>query len=321
MIREWQWQVLKVAVSIALLGFLLTKVDLVQMSTQLREAHPGFLALAFGATVIAWLLNTLKWQRLLHALGQRLPYHQLLMLNYIGIFYALVLPGQVSGELMKGLRLTRAGTTVANTAVSISVDRLTGLIALGILGLVGLVTAPTVAVSHTMLWVSAAAVVLAGGPLLFVALRPPSAGNALLGESALARLRSAAEAAWRCLAAYQKSPSILIAALLQAIGFQMLVTLSNYLAALGVGVEVPAAALLWIVATVSLVHMVPISFAGLGIREGAYVFLLNQYGVPLTSAVALSITVSGIILLQGVIGGVLDAVSLKSGVIAAQSLE
>ena len=321
MTREWRWQVLKVAVSIVLLGFLLSRVDLGQISALLREAHPGFLALAFGTTVVAWLLNTLKWQRLLHALGQRLPYRQLLMLNYIGIFYALVLPGQVSGEVMKGIRLTRAGISVANTVVSIGVDRLTGLIALGILGFVGLLVAPSVAVSQTMLWFSAAAAVLAGGPLLFVALRSPAQVNLLPRIGALAPLQSAAFAAWQGLAAYQKSPSLLIAALLQAVGFQVLVTLSNYLAALGVGVELPAAALLWIVATVSLVHMVPISFAGLGIREGAYVFLLNQYGVPLTSAVALSITVSGMILLQGVIGGILDALSLKSQMLAARSIE
>ncbi|MBI2886617.1 MAG: flippase-like domain-containing protein [Chloroflexi bacterium] len=305
----WWWQGLKVAVSATLLGLLLSRVEPAQMGAVLGAARPDLLALAFGATVAAWALNTLKWQRLLRELGQQVAFRRLLALNYIGIFYALVLPGQVSGEVMKGLRLAQAGGTVSSAAVSIGVDRLTGTLALGVLGVLGLALAPAVAAGQAMLWVAGGATVLAGGFLAFLATRAPAMLSGKLAIIPLRRAREGAQALAQSLSAYRRSPWALSIAFFQAVGFQALVTLSNYLAAVGVGVEIPPAALLWIVATVSLLHMAPISFAGLGIREGAYVLLLHQYGVPLVSGASLALTVSGIILLQGIIGGVLEALA------------
>jgi hypothetical protein len=71
-------------------------------------------------------------------------------------------------------------------------------------------------------------------------------------------------------------------------------------------VEVPPPALTWIVACVSLVHLLPISLAGLGIREAAYAGLLEQYGVPLASGLAVSLAVFGVILAQALIGGLVE---------------
>ena len=311
MTRERWWFILKLTVSLALLGYLLGRVDLEQVAALLIQAHPALLTLAFAATVAAWLLNTYKWQQLLRALGHGPAYRSLFALNYIGIFYSLVLPGQVSGEVMKGVRLTQSGCPAAHGAVSIGVDRLTGVLALGILGLAGLLAAPQVDVSRSLLWFAAAVTALTAGALVFMAARPSRVGSWFPRVRPFSYVRSLLSAVWQALAAYGNAHGVLLRALAQAVGFQALVTLSNYLAALAVGVEVPFMGLVWIVALVSLVHMLPVSFAGLGVREGAYVFFLHQYGVQLASGLSLSLAIFGLILLQGVIGGALEVLSPK----------
>ena len=311
MTRERLWLILKLTVSLALLGLLLGRVDRAQVAALLLEANPMLLGLAFAATVVAWLLNTYKWRQLLRALGHQLAYRDLLALNYIGVFYSLVLPGQVSGEVMKGLRLTQSGCPAAHGAVSIGVDRLTGVLALGVLGLAGLLAAPQIDVSRPLLWFAAAVTGLSAGALLFVAARPPRMGGWFPRARPFSYVRSLLSTLWQALAAYGNARSVLLRALVLAVGFQVLVTFSNYLAALAVGVEVPFMGLVWIVALVSLVHMLPVSFAGLGVREGAYVFFLSQYGVPLASGLSLSLAIFGLILLQGVVGGALEVLSPK----------
>ena len=305
------WLLVKAVISVALLGFLLRQADLAQLATLLLEADVLLLALALGAIVLAWMLNTLKWQLLLHALGHHPAYGRLLALNYIGMFYSLVLPGQVGGEVLKGFRLTQAGTPAAHAAVSIGIDRLTGLIALGVLGLGGLALAPRVPASQAGLWVMAAVALLAGGVLLLVRLRPPETWNLPYHIGPFRRIYAVLSAFWQGLATFRAFPGTLILALGQAVGVQALVTLSNYLAALAVGVDIAPVALLWIVSTVSLAHVLPISFGGLGVREGAYVFLLHQYGVPIANALSLSLAIFGIILLQGMVGGMLEALLPK----------
>jgi hypothetical protein len=53
--------------------------------------------------------------------------------------------------------------------------------------------------------------------------------------------------------------------------------------------------------------MIPISISGLGVREGALLFLLKPYGVWGEEALALSLIIFGItVLLIGAIGGLLE---------------
>lgn len=274
---------LRAAISVALLAVLLANVDTGQVTGALLEADIRWLLLAFLAALSAWAVNTYKWQRLLAVLGRRLPYGYLFALNFVGMFYSVLLPGQISGEVMKGIRLARGGAGTAEAVVSIGADRLTGLAALGVIGLVGLMLAPRVPVSEGMLWLAAAAVAAAAVP--FVLKKLPLVDR---------------------LAAYSRSPVTLGIAFLQALIFQALVTLSNYFAAVSVGVDIPVVALAWIVAAVSLVHLLPISLAGLGVREGAYVVFLQQYGVPASDGLALSLAVFGVIVAQALLGGLLE---------------
>lgn len=53
--------------------------------------------------------------------------------------------------------------------------------------------------------------------------------------------------------------------------------------------------------------MLPISFAGLGVREGTLVFLLQPYGVSATDAVALFFLFFARALLVAGIGGLFEA--------------
>ncbi len=63
-------------------------------------------------------------------------------------------------------------------------------------------------------------------------------------------------------------------------------SVSNYLAARALGIDIALPVLVWIVAAVSLINLLPVSVGGLGVREGAYVLLLSQNGVPVSSGLA-----------------------------------
>jgi uncharacterized membrane protein YbhN (UPF0104 family) len=81
---------------------------------------------------------------------------------------------------------------------------------------------------------------------------------------------------------------------------------------MALSIEVSFVQLMWVVPVVSLLQSLPISIAGIGVREGAYVYLLQLQGVPGESALALSLTVFGIQVLIALAGGLLQFYSLLS---------
>jgi uncharacterized membrane protein YbhN (UPF0104 family) len=88
--------------------------------------------------------------------------------------------------------------------------------------------------------------------------------------------------------------------------FQASITFGNLLLCFALGIPVGFPQLLWIVAAVSVLQSLPISVAGLGVREGAFVYLLRQQGADPASALALSLTVFAIQVLLAAVGGAIE---------------
>jgi len=83
------------------------------------------------------------------------------------------------------------------------------------------------------------------------------------------------------------------AALIPAIGLSLILHFSQvvcqYLLALGIGLNVPFWFFLLCVPTTNFFAAMPITLNGLGIREGAYIFLFSLAGIGKPDAVALGL--------------------------------
>lgn len=309
--RRIAWQLLRLAFSLSLVALVASRVDLSQMGRVLAGADPVLVALAWLLALGSWVIGSFKWRLLLRALGADAPVGVLLRLNLAGLFYSLFLPGQVGGEVVKGIKLARYGVSGAVTTVTIGVDRLTGLAGLGVLALLGLALAPATAAGPGMKLAALAILLVSLSPLAVLAIvssvwggfpvetRPPSQTRAWTAVALLATLAIA-------FFQYRRSPGTLAAALGWSVVLQAVVVASNAVAARGLGIEVPFLGLTWIVALTSVLHLVPLSLAGLGVREGAYVVLLQGYGVTDAQGLGLALLIFGLIVAQGLVGGIID---------------
>jgi hypothetical protein len=80
-----------------------------------------------------------------------------------------------------------------------------------------------------------------------------------------------------------------------------------YSLALGLHIDIHLIIVGWVRSLINIATMVPISFSGLGIREGGLIVLLKPYGVSGSEAVALSFLIYLGNLFLGFIGGLLEA--------------
>jgi hypothetical protein len=102
---------------------------------------------------------------------------------------------------------------------------------------------------------------------------------------------------------YSRTVSIAIMGLAGAV--QVLVVLAVCLCANGMNIQLDFGAAFLVVPAIMLVSMIPISFAGWGVREGAMIFGLGLVGVDTPDALAISVAFGLLQIVIAVPGGVL----------------
>lgn len=124
--------VLKVAGTLAGLGYVAWKVDLEEVGDAVVRVSPLALLAACAITAVNLGVGAARWRVLLAAYGapRRPPLTRLLRVYLVGFFYNTYLPGGVGGDVVRGL-VTRsafgeqAGATASMTVVL--VERVLGL--------------------------------------------------------------------------------------------------------------------------------------------------------------------------------------------------
>jgi hypothetical protein len=73
-----------------------------------------------------------------------------------------------------------------------------------------------------------------------------------------------------------------------------------------VDIQLPFFVIGWISTFVTIIQLIPISIAGLGIREASYAVLLNDYGISPEQAISFSITIFAVFIIVGLVGGLFE---------------
>ncbi|MEI7996455.1 MAG: lysylphosphatidylglycerol synthase transmembrane domain-containing protein [Methylococcaceae bacterium] len=117
---------IKVILSITLLIWLTRSVNIPQIFAILQEIAPSQLIYVCLLAFTSWAVAIYRWNVLL----SNFRYLDLAVQTFVGNFYSLVLPGQIAGELVKAYRLGKGRVDAEQVAVSILVDKITGLLGL-----------------------------------------------------------------------------------------------------------------------------------------------------------------------------------------------
>lgn len=80
--------------------------------------------------------------------------------------------------------------------------------------------------------------------------------------------------------------------------------LVDYLIALSLGIHIPYLCFLGLVPIISIISLLPISIAGLGVREGAYIGIFSNMGIQSVKSFSISLTVFTLNIWLCIIGGI-----------------
>ncbi len=105
------------------------------LNDALHQANWWWLAAGVGAYGLFEILAGIRWQILLRVQGVHLSWGRLYGLLMVGLFFSLFIPGGTGGDLIKGYYLLKEAPVGRKTSAALSVvmDRLLGLLGVGIL--------------------------------------------------------------------------------------------------------------------------------------------------------------------------------------------
>lgn len=292
---------LKLAISCVLLGLLLWRVPLGEIGMHLRSFGPTTLLLVLGLSLACWVVAAVR----LWCLLPEYRYRDLLLLTFIARFYATVLPGQIAGDVVKAYRLGRQSARAGHAEAATLLDRGLGLFALFLISAVASLYSARVPLPLRLFFIFGTVGIVVGGVIA-----SSRWFRTEFVERLLSRRKGRVSVFIRDFSIafhdHLRRPMMLVAAVVLGLVFHAGCVAMQILLGNDLGMRLQWSDWTVVYAGVSLLMLLPITVAGLGLREGGYVGLLALFGYKASAALSLSFAMFGVSLVATLMGGVME---------------
>jgi uncharacterized protein (TIRG00374 family) len=293
---------LKVVVSVVGLAIVLITQDMVEVIQLLREMNWWPFLGALVLFLLGLFVRAYRWGLLVWALGVDASWWRLVGLYFVGAFFGLFLPTGVGGDAVKMYELSRDDGKAAPAISSVLVDRFLGLFVLFAMALLALVGSyelvpPEVRILIAVVFVGS----MIGVALLLQRAWIEAWGRRLGLNRLLGRFKILREL-YDSIHLY--GTTALLRATAVSVVWNLLLILGYYLLGLAVGIELSLGIYFLLVPLISALLVVP-SIGGLGIREGATIFLFKQVGTGESQALALALAYDLTLIISALVGAII----------------
>jgi uncharacterized protein (TIRG00374 family) len=291
-----------VCVSVGLIYYLFTLIDLDRLLDQLRKVDFRYLIVALLLLLAQIGISSSKWHLILRSDGvlMRLPF--LIKTYMIGNFLSLFLPTSFGGDIYRVLAVRGINRDLAKSTSSVLFDRLTGVLALVSICMIAYLTLPDQPYEPVVL----IAYVLGVAGFLIVS---SDTAIRIINASKISLVRKIGKilGSFRN---YRRDPRTLALVILLSFIFQLNIVIVNKMYTMALGLDIPFSVLLVIIPLIYLTEILPISINGLGVRESAFGFFFVLIGHTVEEGLAVSLLVIGMRYLLGLLGGTLLLLTL-----------
>ena len=301
---------LRVAVSVALIAWILRGTDLREVWATFRTADVRYILAAIGLIPLGYLSSVMRWRLLLRAQGGDATLPFLFRSLMTGIFFNNFLPSTIGGDAIRTWDTARSGVGRAMALTIIVVDRFVGLLALLLFAAVGLLGAGwlTERVPDLAFWVlGVGALMVIAAAVLFLPSRRGPDLLARIGARLPGKGRALADKVAAALFAFQGKGKTLAGAFFWSLCLQIAVVVNAWVIARALRIDLDLAPFFLIIPLAVFIMMIPVSINGIGVRENIFIFFLAALGVAEATGLAFAWLEYSLLLLQALAGGLVYA--------------
>jgi uncharacterized protein (TIRG00374 family) len=297
---------LRAIITIALLYAVYHREDPRQVLAIFSDIRPGPLLLLFVMYFINTMISAWKWKLFLQADAIHVSLPRLIRSYLVGSFLNLFLPSSIGGDAYRVYDVARQSRRTAHSFASVLADRISGFIALVVLGLSAGVIGFKQIPDHQIIWIPLVAMVTLslGTVLIFqqtIILK-------LLNLPLLNRLHAIHRLTSKVFSSvnqYRAAPFLFARVMALSFMFQINAIFCIYMLSRGLGLDIDLLYFCIFVPIISLIEALPISIFGLGIRDASYVFFFGSVGVDPLAAKSMALAYVLVTVVYSATGGLI----------------
>jgi uncharacterized membrane protein YbhN (UPF0104 family) len=297
----------KLAVSVALLWLLFSRVDVGNLWASARRASLAWMAIALGVYAVTIVIMVWRWWLLLEAQDVDMPFPALFGSMSVALFFNNFLPSNIGGDVVRISDTAKVARSKTLAATVVLADRTMGMMGLVLVAAMGvtLVASPVgrapLPIWPPWLWAGFTSGMVVGGLMLWspggvgwllrplMVLHPEWVGGRIGSLTAtLQRFRSHMGAVVTCFVG--------------AVLVQMMTVCFGWAVAHALGIPIGPIDLAVVVPLAGVVQMIPVSVNGFGVREATYTLYFKRIGLPIEAAILLSLTSTALVMLYSLTG-------------------
>ena len=291
----------KLAVSVALLALLFSRIDVARLWTSVRRASVPWMLVALSVYLLNVLAATWRWHLLLAAQDVQVRGRTLLGSFLVALFFNNFLPSNIGGDVVRISDTARAARSKTLAATVVLVDRGIGLMGLVLVAAMGATIAESSRHVATPIWPSWLwAAFLFGAAAAAPAVLAPAGFGRLLQPLTVFHpewVGGRIQKLTAVLGRFRDRPSALAACFGGAIVVQATIVVFYVIVAYALHLNLAFLDLAVIVPMSFVVQMLPLSVNGFGVREATFALYFQRVGQPLESALLVSLVPTALIML------------------------
>lgn len=272
---------LRGSVSVGLLWFVVSGVGIGNLVKNVAALPIESIIVAILLSVVGVGLSAWKWNYLLSTKGISLHFRAAWVYYYIGQFFNTFLPSVIGGDTARIYYLYADTGKGAESASSVIVERIIGLYSICVIVAFGTAIGQGL-IPHGLsdiAFLGAVSVLLVAPLFVFTNVVEPILDVTIFRIDAFS-LGARLQETFTAVHEYRSAKRVLAIGLLISLVFRFVLITSNYVIALGLGIDISFIYVMIFIPLVEFFLFLPISIQGFGVREAAYVYLFTAIGVP-----------------------------------------
>lgn len=321
--RKHVWMVAaKAVVSVGLLAFLFRRIPIDQFVTTARDVRLEWLAAAWLVLFASNLLGAWQWNRLLQVVEIRIPFWKVCTYYFVGLFFNNFLPAGIGMDIARVADSSRHGPTKTAALSAVLMDRLIGMVAMASLALV--TSLPGIDRFHlTLVYLALVGFFAVSVTLVWAVFHPAllPACERLLARVGLGGLSPHLDDLAARIAGFRARRGLFVGLFAVAALTQVMRIGVHVLVARALGLQVPLVYFFLFVPLLAVIVSLPISFNGIGVREGAGIVLFGLVGVDRAHAFSLQFLTYLVMVAVSLLGGLVFLVRIPQRRARARQLK
>jgi len=307
-------RLVQLIITVALIAFILYKIDFTVVWESLVSANYGYLFAAFLLVILNRCLMGYKWNLLLQAVGINLSHFESIKIYFISNFLGLFLLPTVGMDSIRAFMVKKSNHSLVDTLSSIFVERLLGLLVILLYGVFGaiifLLSVAEIDIEFVNLLTTSTIMLVVFFIVFMLSLNKTvyylmmNFFNHLKSVKFLSKITEAIIKLYGSYYQFRNKKMVLLFFSLLTILEATLVIMWVFCISESLGTDIPLYCYLSIVPLVTILIRIPITIAGFGIHEGTYAYFLSILGY--SSSLGFSIgMIDHLVIILGIMPGAL----------------